>query len=94
MESPRCSNYYEGEPSTQSDSLNQHPSSCPFVVPYSKWIPVKRFGSEHNMKDTVYVAKVVKPFYKVGEVYDKILEYILLPIISRSWLLHIILPIP
>ena len=68
MESPRCSNYYEGEPSTQNDSLNQHPSSCPFVVPYSKWIPVKRFGSEHNMKDTVYVAKVVKPFYKVRSI--------------------------
>ena len=68
MESPRCSNYYEGEQVAQSDSLNQHPSSRSFVVPYSKWIPVKRFGSEHSLRDAVYVAKVVKPFNKVRSI--------------------------
>lgn len=64
-ESPRCSSYLESEPSTQGESFNCQSSSRTFVVPHAQWIPVKRFGSEHYLNDTVYVAKVVKPFYKV-----------------------------
>lgn len=65
VESPRCSICCESESSSQDESFSHYPSSRPFVVPYAQWIPVNRFGSEHTLNDTVYVAKVVEPFYKV-----------------------------